>query len=106
MADMRTWAPEFVTKFDTMLKILSFFLLSREDIEAFVNLRAGRVERGGIQPICNFAAEDMDPEDKGARYDEDKFCVRDRPVRFMGQMPEVPLFKEKGGLEAWKRIVF
>lgn len=100
VADMRTYEP--AKQLDTILAILSLFPLGREEIEMQIERWSLWVPVGGMLGVGTIAAEDVDVEGKGGRYDGDGMCARGIVVRFMGENVRITLFTRRG-LEALLR---
>lgn len=96
VADMRGYEPPDGAQFDAVLNILSLFRLDRESIEALAAAWGKWLKPGGLLCICTIAAEDMNPEGRGARYDADGRCARDIGMRFMGNTVQTTLFTRRG----------
>lgn len=94
IADMRKYEPE--KTLDGILAILSLFPLERDEIETQVERWSRWMPAGGILGVGSIAAEDMDVERKGGRYDGDGMCARGIVVRFMGDDVKISLFTRRG----------
>ncbi|KAK4494560.1 hypothetical protein PRZ48_013916 [Zasmidium cellare] len=94
VADMQTYQPEGT--FGAVLAILSLFPLDREAIETQAARWSSWLPVGGILGIVTIAAEDVEVEGRGGRYDADGMCARGITVRFMGADVQIELFTRKG----------
>lgn len=103
VADMRTFVPSGGNgpQFDAVFNILSLFVLSREDIEGLMAKWSGWLKPGGMLCICTIAAEDMDPERRGGKYDADGLCARGVRAEFMSRDNEYTLFTRAG----WRNML-
>lgn len=105
VADMRAFVPPGGglqgQQFDAVFNILSLFVLSREDIEGLMAKWSGWLKPGGLLCICTIAAEDMDPETRGGKYDPDGLCARGIRAEFMSRDNEYTLFTRAG----WRNML-
>lgn len=108
VADMRAFVPPSredgdgaPQQFDAVFNILSLFVLSREDIEGLMAKWSGWLKPGGMLCICTIAAEDMDPERRGGKYDADGLCARGIRAEFMSRDNEYTLFTRAG----WRNML-
>lgn len=96
VVDMRAFMPPPGKQFDAIFNILSLFVLTREEIESLMKKWSAWMKPGGILGICTIAAEDLDPESKGGKYDDDGLCARGVQEHFMSRISEYTLFTRQG----------
>lgn len=96
VVDMRAFKPPHGKQFDAVFNILSLFVLTREEIEGLMKKWSAWLKPGGILGICTIAAEDLDPESKGGKYDDDGLCARGIREQFMSRVSEYTLFTREG----------
>lgn len=101
VVDMRAFKPPPGVRFDAVFNILSLFVLTREEIEGLMEKWSAWLKPGGILGICTIAAEDLDPESKGGKYDEDGLCARGIRENFMSRVSEYTLFTREG----WSKML-
>lgn len=101
VVDMRAFIPPSGKQFDAILNILSLFVLTREEIESLMEKWSAWMKPGGILGICTIAAEDLDPESKGGKYDDDGLCARGVQEQFMSRISEYTLFTRQG----WNKML-
>lgn len=101
VVDMRAFIPPPGKQFDAIFNILSLFVLTREEIESLMEKWSAWMKPGGILGICTIAAEDLDPESKGGKYDDDGLCARGVQEQFMSRISEYTLFTRQG----WNKML-
>lgn len=100
VSDMRTWSPKDGGNFDAVLNILSLFVLNREEVESMADRWTSWIKPGGLLAVCSIPVDDLDLSKQGGKYDPDRYCARDVPVRLMGTWPKVTLFTRAG----WRKM--
>lgn len=99
LIDMRDYAPKEGELFDGVFTILSLFFLDREEIEDMTRKWSNFLKPGGLLCVCAIAAEDLDVEGVGGKYDADGLVARGIKGNFFGKEVQTMLFTRKGWAE-------